>query len=436
MSTSAAITLIEIETRALLARLEQVRPFSLHLPMVMAAAPSQSAWSAIENYLSAGRGRLRRACFDFLRWLRGPGKSVSAEKAQRRFSFLRLNVLAGMNQFDIFADALVQRSQHGLGEWLGGLDVVAGDALELAGEPFAAPPVVCYLDRGHGAAIRRARTRLPGGGDNPVAIIKVPRERMIGSGIASSLVHEVGHQAAALLDLVNPLRKKLQERAARDGPDRPAWECFARWISEIVADFWSVAHIGIGSTLGLMGVVALPRVFVFRTSAEDPHPTPWIRVKISAAIGSRLYPDAQWANLASVWEELYPLDRLDQERRLLFEMIERALPEFVELICGHQPQAMRGETLESALPLDERTPAQLRDLHEQWKRDPGLLARLRPTVAMAMVGQAKAGGKMGAREESRVIGRLLRFWAYSSTVDTVSMCAQARKQRRAVALST
>ncbi len=48
-----------------------------------------------------------------------------------------------------------------------------------------------------GAAIRRARTRLPGGGDNPVAIIRVPRERMVGSGIASSLVHEVGHQAAA-----------------------------------------------------------------------------------------------------------------------------------------------------------------------------------------------------------------------------------------------
>ena len=63
---------------------------------------------------------------------------------------------------------------------------------------------MCYLDRGHGAAIRRARARLPGGGMSPVAIIRVPRERMVGAGIASSLVHEVGHQAAALLDLNTP----------------------------------------------------------------------------------------------------------------------------------------------------------------------------------------------------------------------------------------
>ena len=69
---------------------------------------------------------------------------------------------------------------------------------------------VCYLDRGVGAAIRRARTRLPGGGDNPAAIIRVPRERMVGGGIASSLVHEVGHQAAALLGLVSSLRPVLR----------------------------------------------------------------------------------------------------------------------------------------------------------------------------------------------------------------------------------
>ena len=36
------------------------------------------------------------------------------------------------------------------------------DALRLPGGYYEPPPVVCYLDRGHGAAIRRARTRLPG----------------------------------------------------------------------------------------------------------------------------------------------------------------------------------------------------------------------------------------------------------------------------------
>jgi len=142
----------------------------------------------------------------------------------------------------------------------------------LPGDYYEAPPVICYLDRGAGAAIRRARTRLPGGGDNPVAIIRVPRERMVGSGIASSLVHEVGHQAAALMDLVNSLRPELQGLQRGSGSTTDAWTFWEHWISEIAADFWSVARVGVASTLGLMGVVSLPRAFVFRLSFDDPHP--------------------------------------------------------------------------------------------------------------------------------------------------------------------
>ena len=101
-------------------------------------------------------------------------------------------------------------------------------------------------------AIRRARTRLPGGGSSPVAIIRIPRERMVGHGIASSLVHEVGHQGAALLGLVESLRPALARagRPAAAPRERSAWQLWGRWISEIVADFWSVASLGIASTLG------------------------------------------------------------------------------------------------------------------------------------------------------------------------------------------
>ena len=68
-----------------------------------------------------------------------------------------------------------QRSEHETGVFLAGLDMVAKDALDVPGMPYEMPPLVCYLQRGQGAAIRRARTRLPGGGENPAAIIKVPR---------------------------------------------------------------------------------------------------------------------------------------------------------------------------------------------------------------------------------------------------------------------
>ena len=57
-----------------------------------------------------------------------------------------------------------------------------------AGDYFEAPQVVCLLARGPGGAVRRARTRLPGGGRNPVAVVLVPRERMVGAnGIGSTV---------------------------------------------------------------------------------------------------------------------------------------------------------------------------------------------------------------------------------------------------------
>ena len=208
----------------------------------------------------------------FLEWLGGPAaRQSSAEQAQRRFAFLKLAIqrrdhaIRPLQRRDLAAQRerdrrLALRARRGLGR-----------RPLLAAATTRCRPVICYLDRGIGAAIRRARTRLPGGGATRSAIIRMPRERMIGSGIASSLIHEVGHQARGP---ARPGRtrcgrscRRLQ-RAGRDGAGRG--ELWERWISEIVADFWSVARLGIASTIGLMGVVSLPRAFVFRAQYRRP----------------------------------------------------------------------------------------------------------------------------------------------------------------------
>lgn len=82
---------------------------------------------------------------------------------------------------------------------------------------------------------------------------------MVGSGIASSLVHEVGHQGSVLLDLINSFRPRVQKMQKQGGKEVVAWRFLERWLSEILADFWSVARVGVASTLGLIGVASLPR---------------------------------------------------------------------------------------------------------------------------------------------------------------------------------
>ena len=325
MIRSFAKSMLLHETRALLARLALVKPFALQEPMLPAAALLPAAEVAIDRFLLAGRRELRLMIGHYLTWLRAAGDEVSAEEAQRRFAVLRLKFNTVLTQFDTFADVITQRSENESGVWLSGLDVVAAEALALPGY-YDPPPVICYLDRDIGAAIRRARTRMPGGGENPVAIIRVPRERMVGTSIASSLVHEVGHQAAALLDLVNSLRSVLWRLQRGAGAARRAWQLWERWISEIVADFWSVARVGIASTLGLIGVVSLPRAFVFRLNVDDPHPMPWIRVKLSAAIGEALYPHPQWQRLSATWESFYPPEGVAPDTQALLQELQASCP--------------------------------------------------------------------------------------------------------------
>jgi hypothetical protein len=420
---SPALSLLEQEARALLTRLEKVKPFALHETMVPAAALPPAVLGAIDRYLIEGRRKVRRMVQDYLGWLQSPaGHSSALESAHRRFRMLRLQFNATLSQFDLFADALTQRSEHETGVWLAGLDAVAADAFSLNGNYYHAPGLICYLDRGHGAAIRRARTRLPGGGENPVAIVRVPRERMVGSGIASSLIHEVGHQAAALLDLIESIRPVLRGMQRQGGAEGAAWRYWDRCLSEILADFWSVARVGITSTLGLMGVVTLPKYFVFRLNLDDPHPVPWIRVRLSCAVGRALFPHPQWDALESIWLSYYPPHDLDRGRRDFLALLEKTMPGLAAIIAHHRPKRLGGASLKEALQTDERQPARLAELFQSWRASPPQMYRASPTLVFAVIGQARADGLMSPEEESRMLSRMLSYWALRDTLDDRVKC--------------
>ncbi|TQC47379.1 hypothetical protein EEB14_20705 [Rhodococcus sp. WS4] len=410
-----ATQLIESEARGLMSRLDLIQPFVLNETMVTAAAPPYDALLTIERFLFQSREHLRGQVREYLAWLRGPGRSADNGEQQRRFVILRMafnNVLA---QFDLFTEAITQRSEHRTGVWLSGLDVLAADALRVNVEGFTEAPVVCYLARGAGAAIRRTRTRLPGGRSNPVAIIRIPRERMIGSGIASSLIHEVGHQGAAQLGLVESLRAEIT-KAARTNP-QGGWDVWYRWISEIIADCWSVGKIGITSTVGLLAVVSLPKFFVFRPSGTDPHPMPYMRVLISTRIGEALYPHPQWAAMRATWKRLYPIADQTAERRADIDRHEATIGAFVDLLLNHRSPALRSRRLGEIWPVTERRPDQLLALYKKWNGDFGVMARQSPSLVFAAVGQAKVAGLITPERESPILRDLLSAWAVRSSLD-------------------
>ncbi len=416
----------------MLARLARLRPFALQEAMLPAANLQPRAQIAIEGHLRRGRAELQGLVEQFLAWLAsGEGRAASAAEAQRRFSLLRVRFNTVLTHFDLFSDIVTQRSENETGVWLAGLDVASADALRLRARYFEEPAMVCYLDRGMGAAIRRARTRLPTGGENPVAVVRVPRERMVGMGIASSLFHEVGHQAAALLALVEGLRPELAVRAERRSNAAAAWRLWARWSSEVVADFWSVARVGVAATLGLISVVSLPRAFVSRVGDDDPHPAPWSRVKLSAAVGEALYPQPLWQRLHALWESYYPRQGLGAEQRRLFDLLEHTLPEMVGLLLQQRPSALGGASLVDALETRQLEPARLTRLLRRWRHQPSEMYTARPIVAFAALGQGRALGDVSPEEESVALAKLLTHWALRSNQRALGNDARTRSAHAA-----
>ena len=404
------------EALALGYRLRQVQPFALTIPMVSAARLPLRAQQGIDQLLQTGKRELRQKLSQFIRLIRG-SENPGPEDAQKAFAFLKLRFNTLLDQLDIFADVISQRSEHHTGVWLAGLDALADDALSLEPAGIKHPPLICYLDRGHGAAIRRVRTRLPGGQSNPVAVIRVPRERMVSNGIASSLVHEVGHQGADLLDLLAPMRMALRARAnAADTAQAQAWRLFDRWISEIVSDFWAVATLGVGGTTGLMGVVSLPRYFMFRISLDDPHPFPWIRVKISLAFGRLLFPDEQWDRLEQLWNRFYPLAGLQEGQLSIIRELERSLPEFTHLVAGFRPAGLSRQSLNTIFPIAERQPDRLRQYFAEWEHRPNLIRKNRPALVFAVLGQARADHRVSPRLENTLLHDLLTHWAKQQAI--------------------
>ncbi|MEO1007507.1 MAG: hypothetical protein AAFX79_02990 [Planctomycetota bacterium] len=402
------------EAQGLLTRLRRVRPLSATMPAVASASVGAPALRAIDQMLICQREDLGRHVTRFLARLKHERLTgESARAVQREFVFLKLRFNATLDQLDIFADVMTQRSEHETGSWIGGLDVAASDAMQIESYRGEMPLAVTYLDRGHGAAIRRARTRLPGGAPSPVAIVRIPRERMVGTGIASSLVHEAGHQVAGLLDLVASLRRDLgRARTARSNSLDP-WELWQRWISEILADAWAIGKLGPAATSGLMGVVSLPLAFVFRVGLDGPHPFPWIRVVLSCRVGNTVYPDPIWSQLERSWRTMYPLDGAPAKTREIVQQLESTMDPFIDRMLSHRVSRANGDELRRIVRHGSRTPRALRSSRARVGMHPHRVAALSPTRALAYLGLARLDGALPAEQEHRLVGQLLQHWALS-----------------------
>lgn len=72
---------------------------------------------------------------------------------------------------------------------------------------------------------------------------------------------------------------------------------------------------------------------------------------------------------------------------------------------------------------EQRSPARLTTLFDAWQKAPAQMYGAQPSLAFAVLGQAKADGRLSPEDESEILGKLLTYWAMRSTLDASAYCA-------------
>ena len=339
------------------------------------ASASPAAWNSLERYLGLTlRGELKEAREQLRREAAAVRASYNAARTQRALELVSDAVSALRDRYlqtellvDYYVDAVRSRANPEVGAQLRACDIMAERALtgglEKLGRP--APPIMTYFKPGIGAAILRMGTKLWDGSLSRVAAIKLTYHNRLRP---TALIHETGHQFAALTDWNDSLARVLRTQLASAGND--VADHVAGWASEIAADMFAFAHTGYGSIAALTDVVSGRGTQVFRFIPGDPHPISFVRVLLGIEMCRRFYGMGPWDELESAWRRLHPLTHAGDYVGGLVTAILPLLPRIVDAGLLTPMSGFAGRRLADLVDPQRVAPAALR----QMQRDAGAAA--------------------------------------------------------------
>ena len=80
-----------------------------------------------------------------------------------------------------------------------------------------------------------------------------------------------------------------------------------------------------------------------------------------------------------------------------------------------------------------RKPDHLRELHQAWRGRSERMSQAAPSLAFAVIGQARADDRMTPEQEGPLLIDLLTYWALQNTLSASAICA-TQMQSQGVAL--
>ncbi|HEU4780963.1 MAG TPA: hypothetical protein VFS58_13855 [Steroidobacteraceae bacterium] len=362
-------------------------------------------WNSVKAPLAVLRDRL-------LVKLPGNGQAISAQdlrRANAQIGDLELEAARAFGLFDTFMDILTQRHSPALGPQLRGCDVLAAESLRRDTPALIAcrTPIV-YCNRGYGAAVVRSDARLHADIPNILPLIQIPYGRLQEKLQLTSLLHEVGHEAAGRLALLPPMRAAITTELTQHGTSSAVVELFVHWLSEIAADLWSFLASGVAHAATLREILALPAEHAFRLSMQVPHPPPYLR----ALLGFQLCRDTWGAGPWDAWEDQwlanYPREDCPPTTHDLFDAARAALPQVSHILLRARYKTIGGRRLAQLFDLEALAPLSLSRHAKDLAAGRGISSRLPACAHLAVFRYARDRDILS----EDALDRQMKLWLY------------------------
>src|SRR5579863_9578068 len=341
-----------------------LRPFRMDEFGTGAESPTAGHTQAVNNLSNS----LRRGLLHMSGRVRKSGTAATEESTtQRLHDLMRKKEHAhkwvrGIEKiWDFYFEVFGQR-QTRYAKWLLscdriGLDCYRASYLGLGvARSIPAPPPFSYMATGFAPATFRRGIPLKRLGKqlNPFALIQLPYHRLINPWTLGAVLHEVSHNLQTDLGLSKDVPRKVGLRLLRAGASQQVARTWTRWNREMFADM-SALFLGGPEVVGsLMDVIGRAPAAVVAYNPRGPHPTPYLRLLISAELLRRMGFTEEAERYARVWKRMYPNPRNGSIPAAVLDTFPEACALAVDTMCYRPYPSLGNKSLAQVIRFEKK----------------------------------------------------------------------------------
>jgi hypothetical protein len=284
--------------------------------------------------------------------------------------------------WDFYFELFGQR-QGKYGDWLLSCDRIAMDCYQAAytgigvARSVPAPPPFCYMKTGFApATIRRGiRMRRLGKQFNPFPLVQLPYHRLVNPWTLGAVMHEVSHNLQSDLGLNKDVPRQIGLRLLKADLGKFVSSVWVRWNREMFADMSALLLGGPEVVGSLMDVIGRAPAAVYGFNPRGPHPTPYLRLLISAEMLRRMGFEAEAKQYARAWTRIYPNPRAGTIPAQVLATFPKACALAVDAMCFKPFPSLGNKSLAQVIRFEKKDQKMIEESAKRMAAgtDPGII---------------------------------------------------------------